>query len=517
MSKSTWVNAAALTRLSDAVGPFLTKYSSTRDISVKGESGDERLYDLFKAERFGKLEENPFLKPGDIITVRRLNCSVSVSGEVRRPGTYQLLPGEGMKELVEAYGDGFTNFAKPVFSTLLRRSSASNPDAAVLRFDYSAAASRPALLDGDTVSIASTEDYLPVIYYEGAISPGAEPAKQYSTSREIYRMGDLLSRSLKSVANRISPNADLKRAFIARKGQADVLSVNLEKLLFDYDPKEDVSLLPEDRIVIPFGSLDVFVSGEVTKSTWVNAAALTRLSDAVGPLLTRYSSIRDIAVKGEGGDEKLYDLFKAERLGELEQNPFLRPGDVVTVHRLSRSVSISGEVRRPGSYQLLPGEGLKELVDYYGGGLFPTAKPDLTTLVRRSTNETPSGEVHRFNFSDPSSPLPELMDGDSVAIPSTESFLPVVYFEGAISAGTEAAKQYGVDRQVYREGDLLSRALRSVADRISPMPTCGGPSSFERAKGIPSPLIWKSSSTPTISRMMLFSGPRIESLSPPVP
>ena len=77
--------------------------------------------------------------------------------------------------------------------------------------------------------------------------------------------------------------------------------MNLERLLYAYDIKDDVALQTDDRVVIAFGSLDIFVTGEVLKSSWENAGVLVRLHEAVGPLLTRYSSIRNVAVCTESG------------------------------------------------------------------------------------------------------------------------------------------------------------------------------------------------------------------------
>ncbi|GHU96182.1 hypothetical protein FACS189479_09870 [Spirochaetia bacterium] len=46
----------------------------------------------------------------------------------------------------------------------------------------------------------------------------------------------------------------------------------------------------------------------------------------------------------------------------------MRPGDIITVNHLDRKVSVYGEVERPGSYELLPGENIRELIVDYAGG-----------------------------------------------------------------------------------------------------------------------------------------------------
>ena len=190
------------------------------------------------------------------------------------------------------------------------------------------------------------------------------PPQSYVKKRLPYREGELLSHALQDISDQLSSKADLPRAFIVRKGQVESIPIDLERLLYAYDPKADIVLQPEDRIIIPYGSADIFVTGEVIRSAWVNSAALRRLRDIIDPLLTKYSSIRDVTVKNENGDSKSYDLFRAEREGDISQNPFVKAGDIISVFPFQRSVTLGGEVKRPGNYQLLAGEGLKDLIEF---------------------------------------------------------------------------------------------------------------------------------------------------------
>jgi polysaccharide export outer membrane protein len=466
VTKASWINVTAISRLRATVTPLLTKYSSIRDVSVNGLGGDEKSYDLFKADRYGDLENDPFLKPGDVVTVRKASRQVSIAGEVMRPGTYQLLESEGIQELIQIYGDGLLSTARTDLAILERTATQQNPDGGIAVVDVSSPGFIT-LFDRDTVRIPARFEYLPVVYYEGAISAeGNESAKQSSMNRRPYRKGDFLSISLRAVAPLIAANADLKRAFIARKGRVDTIPVNLERLLYAYDPKDDIPLEPEDRIVIPVGSLDVFVTGEVTKSSWVNVVAISRLRSVVTPFLTKYSSIRDITIRASDGGERRYDIFRAERDGDLGEDPFLRPGDTVIVNRAERRIEIKGAVYKPGMYQPVRGESLNEIVLRYGDGLLPEARADFTILERVATADQPNGEVRLIDLTGKLSV--NLIDGDIMYIPSKSEYLPVIYYEGAISDGTEAAKQTSMDRQPFREGELLSISLRAIALKILP-------------------------------------------------
>jgi Periplasmic protein involved in polysaccharide export len=195
-----------------------------------------------------------------------------------------------------------------------------------------------------------------------------------------------------------------------------------------YTAADDVVLQADDHIVIPYGLNYAYVKGEVQKAALVEVSSDSRLSEVLKGLTTGLSSLRDVRVTALDGSVRSYDLFKAERFGDPSQNPLLRPGDVVEVSKATRIVSIEGEVRRPGRYQLLAGEGVKELVSYYGDGALESGRTDLVVLTRKATSQKPESESVVFDLGGKA--LPELIDGDRVRIPSREEYLPVVYVEG---------------------------------------------------------------------------------------
>ena len=116
-------------------------------------------------------------------------------------------------------------------------------------------------------------------------------------------------------------------------------------------------------------SFKVTVDGEVIRASEVSAWALSRLSTLAVPYFTPYSSLRSVTVTSKSGKKREYDLFLSQRYGDLSQDPYIRPGDRITVNRAQRKVSIDGAVERPGTYELLEGEHLKELIEVYASGL----------------------------------------------------------------------------------------------------------------------------------------------------
>jgi protein involved in polysaccharide export with SLBB domain len=349
---------------------------------------------------------------------------------------------------------------------LTRSASEGKPESESVVFDL-ASEELPTLLDGDSIRVASREEYLPTIYIEGAIAGnivGISTSDQtvaqtnYAVLRTAYREGITVSTLLRPLKDKILASANMQQAFIIRKGQETQIMINLETLLYGIDLSEDVVLKPEDKIVIPYGSMYVFVTGEVTKSSWVGITGLTRLGDAVTPLFTRYSSIRDVKVKSADGYEKTFDLFKAERYGDLSQDPFLRAGDEIKISSFTNLVTIQGEVKRPGTYQLLPGEGLKELIDLYADGFTEKANTSRLTLLHYLSDSSPVGEKLQFDYA--KFPDIKLRLYDVVTVPSLQELLPVVWFEGAVGVSSTGSSPETSQRIAYNfvPGETVSQA-----------------------------------------------------------
>ena len=170
----------------------------------------------------------------------------------------------------------------------------------------------------------------------------------------------------------------------------------------------------------------VYITGEVDKSGEISAWGLSRLSSLLTDgRLTGYASVRDIAITSSDGQTKVYDLFKAQRSGDLSQDPYLRPGDVITFNRIKRRVTLDGAVERPGTYQLLERENLQALIATYGNGLTPLADKARSKLTRYVGSAEISGDVILLTEAELTGDY-ELRDMDSVTIPFITTLRPSV-------------------------------------------------------------------------------------------
>lgn len=222
----------------------------------------------------------------------------------------------------------------------------------------------------------------------------------------------------------------------------------------------------------------VYITGEVRAPEERSAWALARLSSVLDPggfpgssggtaavtagtensgkgqsLLTAQSSIRDITVTSAAGQSRTCDLFKALREGDLSQDPYLRPGDTVRVNRVERKVTVEGAVERPGEYQLLGGENLRDLIGRYASGLLPTADPSRIELVRYVGGRIDSGEKRYLSGEDIGDDYP-LEHLDAITVPSILELMPVMFIEGAVQ-----------DTREREEGSLISEQT-NASNRI---------------------------------------------------
>ncbi|GHV24489.1 hypothetical protein AGMMS4952_00170 [Spirochaetia bacterium] len=160
----------------------------------------------------------------------------------------------------------------------------------------------------------------------------------------------------------------------------------------------------------------VYIKGEVSHSAELTTWAMGRLSSVVSSNLSAYSSIRNITVTSADGQIKTYDLFKAQRFGDLREDPYLRPGDIIILKHIDRKISVYGHVERPGSYELLPDENIRELIQIYAGGYTSRANIGRVELNRYVENNEGVAEIIYLTQDEINDNYP-LQHADAVYVP----------------------------------------------------------------------------------------------------
>jgi polysaccharide export outer membrane protein len=205
--------------------------------------------------------------------------------------------------------------------------------------------------------------------------------------------------------------------------------------------------------LVSLGRFQVFIEGNLPRSRYISAWGLTRLSEVLSSSLGPFSSIRDVLITSREGLTRQYDLALALYGSRPDQDPFVKPGDQITIAPAIKIVRISGEVLRPGVYQLQKEENFNRLLEF-AGNLSPLAGEQFR-LYRQDqgtvTTLRPDAEEDTV-----------LANGDDIIIPSKNENLPVVYIEAPFLEGP------GRITHPYRSGESAVEAISTYLVNINP-------------------------------------------------
>ena len=297
---------------------------------------------------------------------------------------------------------------------------------------------------------------MPYVLVEGVIQgpeANVEGEKTEAPKNQTYKKsvrffdGENYASFVRRIEELFTENSDLKNAYVEREGNK--LPIDLEQIMYDGSFISPLDVVANDKLVIPYQQYfsKILVTGEVTTVVEKEAWPLKRLSEVISDCMTSYSSTRNIVVTNVEGESKTYDLFKAKRFGDMENNPYIRAGETVTINRISRKVTISGSVERPGTYELLEGENLKTLVTYYANGLTEQADTTRMEVLRYLDTEIKTGQRIYLNQSVMEEDF-SLVCYDQVSIPSYESLKPVIFVEGAVNVSTGDGTQQDASNRI---------------------------------------------------------------------
>jgi len=182
----------------------------------------------------------------------------------------------------------------------------------------------------------------------------------------------------------------------------------------------------------------VTLKGEVIRTTEVKAWGLMRVSQVISGVLTNFASNRYLSITSSSGKTTDYDLFQAIRFGDMTQDPYVSPGDVINIPRVKRCVTLAGAVERPGTYELSGTETLADLISIYGGGYTIGANRTQAKITRTTNTEDGSIEFDSFFvvLNSQSGENEQLRHLDKVYIDTQKTLRPFVYLDIPLDAET---------------------------------------------------------------------------------
>jgi len=328
--------------------------------------------------------------------------AVFVEGHVLRPGRYSYQPGMKLSDLVASYNDLLPEPARQYAEII--RITVPDHRPVVEGFDLAAALEHPErapeIRPLDTVRFFGRYDFesVPEIFVTGEVHA---PGRYRITGQQHLR--DALYQ-----AGGTTPEAWLDAGQIFRRepdGTTTVFSANLGNALSG-DPVDNIALQPRDRILIHrqpqrVDPPSVIVGGEVVRPGRYPLTANMKVSDllrsAGGLLRSANAAAGDLnhydrpRMAAQPAPAQKVDLLAALG-GENAEDFLLRDGDVLTVPQqtgwkdIGATVTIRGEVAKPGVYGLQPGERLSSLLQR-SGGLLSSAYPQAAIFERVGVRE----------------------------------------------------------------------------------------------------------------------------------
>ncbi|HKO77253.1 MAG TPA: SLBB domain-containing protein [Flavobacterium sp.] len=338
-----------------------SKNGSYRNIELIRNNKVYKNIDIYRFLVSGDQSDNVGLKDNDVIRIPAYTNRVTVNGQVKRPGIFEIKKGEKFTDLLN-FASGFNEFAYTASVNVLQKTGKEFKVADIQALQYGSYIP----LNGDMFRVSKILNR----FENRIIINGAVFRPDTYSFYTGMRISDLIRQ-----AEGLKEDAYLKRARIIRLKEdltTEIVNVDLTKAMSG-DFEADLGLKKEDVITV-YSILDfkeeykVTIDGEVKKPNiydYQDNLTLNDLIVAAGGLTGSASKRVEIArmIKSENIDEtnpnkvELFNIEITPDSNEQLTNFELKPFDVINIRRMAvtekpEMVIIAGSVAYPGKYVL---------------------------------------------------------------------------------------------------------------------------------------------------------------------
>jgi protein involved in polysaccharide export with SLBB domain len=372
------------------------KNGSYRNIELIRNNKVLRKIDIYHFLVNGDQSDNIGLRDDDVIRIPAYSQRVVLSGEVKRPGVFEMKVGETFSDLL-AFASGFNEFAYTSSVNVEQKTGKEFKVQDINEANYPTYQPK----SGDVFKVSRILDrFENRIKIEGAVfRPDA-----YSFS-EGMRISDLIKR-----AEGLKEDAYTKRAKLIRLKPnltAEIVNIDLDAALSG-DLNANLELKREDILTV-YSVLEfreeykVTIDGEVKNPgtyPFYENLTLNDLVVQVGGLTGSASKRVEIArmIKSDtinDKDSKKIELFNLELTPENNEqikNFALQPFDVINIRKIAvyekpTMVKVIGSVVYPGKYVLADKQESVYSIVMRAGGLTAEANVEGLKIKRRITND----------------------------------------------------------------------------------------------------------------------------------
>jgi protein involved in polysaccharide export with SLBB domain len=367
------------------------KNGSYRNIELIRNNKVYKNIDIYKFLVKGDQSDNIGLKENDVIRIPAYSQRVTVEGEVKRPGVFEMRKGETFADLL-SFASGFNEFAYTASVNILQKTGKEFKVHDVNESEFKIYQPQ----SGDVVKVAKILNrFENRIQIEGAVF-----RPDFYSFTEGMRISELIIR-----AEGLKEDAYSKRARIIRlKPDLTTEIVNVDLVgAMSGDLNADVLLKREDVVTV-YSILDfreeykITIDGEVKNPgeyEYYENLTLNDLVVQVGGLTGSASKRVEIARMKKSDaindtDPKRVEVFELEITADNNEqikNFALMPFDVINIRRMAvyekpEMVKISGAVSYPGKYVLANKKETVYNVVMRAGGLTSIANLDGMKIKR---------------------------------------------------------------------------------------------------------------------------------------
>ncbi len=375
-----------------AGGP--TEYGTFRQIELIRDNKLFKTIDLYSFLTKGDGSDNITLRNNDVIRIPSYKTRVIIDGYVKRPGIFEMLPGETLQDLL-TYCSGFTDSA---YRTSVQIVQFTGKDFSVKDVNASQYSTYK-MQSGDSVIVGKVLNrFTNRVSVSGAVF--REGIFELDSSMTLY---DLINK-----ADGLREDAFMQRAQIFR------LKNDLSKEMLSFNPADTIEeksifLKREDSVVITsiFDLRDnyyVSVLGEVRNPGYYNYRDSLTLkdvilqaggfTDAAFPQRIEIARLirRDTLTKEDVRASMIIEVKGLEELSSSEKNISLQSSDLITVRRKPgflafQTITVSGEFQYPGPYVLEKREEHVTDIIKRAGGFSPEAYLEGAYIKRYILND----------------------------------------------------------------------------------------------------------------------------------
>lgn len=357
-----------------------------------------RKVDLYTFLLRGDRKDNVLLQDQDVVRIPYYENRVSIDGQVRRSGKFEMLPGETLDQLM-TYCGGFSDSAYRAMIKAVRVADTGRMVVNVKASDFGGFK----VQTGDAFSVTKTASRL---------------FNRVTVSGAVYRPDDYAFQpdtDLKQLleSSGLRPDTYRERGFISRlnsdQSQSGI-SFNVNEVMAG---RQVIKLQPEDIVTITSiydlkDALTVDIQGEIRVPSKYNfrqnmtvkdlvllAGGFTEAADIGSVEVSRRITDADVSA-GVYKQANILYLNLREGVDGSNGNIVLQPYDVVMVRRRSsyenqRRVYVVGQVPSPGPYVLQTSkETISSVVKRAGG--FKSSADSSSVSIKRFTNLGMAGE-----------------------------------------------------------------------------------------------------------------------------